>query len=404
MTATPLTHRNSLFVLFFLNGIVMSSWVTRTPDIRDLLEASTAEMGLVLVGLSAGAMIGVLSGSPLVARFGARPINLFGGLLIALGTASAGIGSGLALAPAVALGLALIGLGMGAGEIGLNVEGGSVEQELGRSALPAMHGCYSLGTVIGALAGMGLTALQFSVPTHLMVVAVIVAIAVLAAIRPMPAGIGVQPRRAAAGMRPVHAPVWRDPRLLLIGFVILALAMAEGTATDWLPILMVDGHGYDPAMASGIYALFAAMMTIGRFGGGWFIDRFGRAIVLGVSAAIGAVGLALVSFVDNPIVAGPAVVLWGLGAALGFPVALSAAGDSGPNPAARMSLAASLGYVAFLVGPPLLGFLGEDFGLRRAILVVLGMVVLAIVATFGIRDQQQPVDGAEPSDSTPATA
>src|SRR5699024_3143237 len=87
-----------------------------------------------------------------------------------------------------------------------------------------------------------------------------------------------------------------------------------------------------------------------------------------VSALFAAVGLALVAYVDHQAVAVTAVVLWGPGASLGFPLALSAAGDSSPNPAARVALASIIGYLAFLVGPPLLGFLGEAVGLIAAVL------------------------------------
>ncbi|MFT4221231.1 MAG: MFS transporter [Microbacterium sp.] len=385
MTASVRTRRNALFVLFFLPGIVISSWVTRTPDIRDATQASTAEMGLIIAGLSVGSMLGVLSGGPLVARLGARRVSLAGVSLVAAGCAVIGVGGGLGIGPVVALGLGLFGLGVGAAEIGLNVEGGEVERGIGRSTLPMLHGAYSLGTVVGAAVGVGLTAIRFPVLVHLVVAAAIVAVALVFAIRPMPADIGIQPRRSADDTQAPRPQVWRDPRLLLIGFVVLALGMAEGTANDWLPLLMVDGHGLEAALASGSFALFAITMTIGRFAGGWFVDRFGKAAVLGVSAAIGAVGIGLVSFVDDPVVAVASVVLWGLGAALGFPVALSAAGESGPNSAARVSLAASIGYIAFLVGPPLLGFLGEAYGLRGAILVVLALVALAIAATTGIR-------------------
>src|SRR5699024_847067 len=105
--------------------------------------------------------------------------------------------------------------------------------------------------------------------------------------------------------------------------------------------------------------------------------RVGRARVLMVSALFAAVGLALISFVDSQATAVVAVVLWGLGASLGFPLALSAAGDSGANPAARVALASTIGYLAFLVGPPTLGFLGEEIGLRGALVVPLAVVLLA---------------------------
>lgn len=96
---------------------------------------------------------------------------------------------------------------------------------------------------------------------------------------------------------------------------------------------------------------------------------------------LGGIGVLLVSVVHNVAVASTAVVLWGLGAALGFPVALSLTGDSGPNPAAQVALASTIGYIiAFLVGPPLLGLVGDHVGRRSALLIP--MVILFIGAQW----------------------
>ena len=392
MTASLRARRNALFALFFLNGIAISSWVTRTPDVRDLVGASTGQMGLILFGLSVGSMIGILASGPLVARWGTRPVMVVGTVAMAAGVAVVGLGAALGEGAVVALGLGLVGCGMGGGEIALNVEGAEVERLLGRSALPAMHGFFSLGTVVGATVGMVLTAVAFPVLAHLLIVSAAMLAGLAVAIRPIPAGVG---RRVAAEQVDAapdggRAPaVWKDTRLLLIGGIILALAMAEGTANDWLPLVMVDGHGFDAALGSAVYAVFAASMTVGRFVGGRFVDRFGRAAVLCASALVSAAGLALVVVVDQQWGAAGGAVLWGLGAALGFPVALSAAGDSGENPAARVSLAATLGYVAFLVGPPVLGFLGDHYGLRSALVVVLVLVAASALLAPAARTPER---------------
>ncbi|MFI0730838.1 MFS transporter [Streptomyces sp. NPDC021225] len=389
MTVSPGRRRTAAFALFFLPGLAMASWVTRTPDVRDLLGASTGRMGLVLFGLSVGSMAGILCSGPLVARWGARPLIAAGTLATAAGSGVIGLGAAAGADAVVALGLGLIGLGMGGGEVALNIEGAEVERLLGRSTLPAMHGFYSLGTVVGAAGGMILTAVSFPVLWHLAIVTAVVLAVLAPTIRYVPAGVGRRTGNGSGSGTPAQASarpaVWREPRLLLIGGIILALAMAEGTANDWLPLVMVDGHGFDPALGSAVYVVFAASMTVGRFAGGRFVDRYGRAAALCASAVIGAVGIALVILVDNQAVAAAAAVLWGIGASLGFPVALSAAGDSGDNSAARVSLAATLGYVAFLVGPPSLGQLGEHFGLRNALFLVLILVLAASFATPAAR-------------------
>ena len=385
-------RRWALFALFFLPGLSMSSWVTRTPAVRDLLEASTAEMGLVLFGLSMGSMLGILSSGPLVMRLGARPVVIFGSFLIVLAMPTIALGAVAGLPLLTAAGLFLFGGGMGSGEVAMNVEGADVEALGKRPFLPALHGCFSLGTVIGAGLGILANAVSFSVVAHLVLTGALGAALLAWALPAVPPGTGQVTAQERAEQAATPGPaLWKDSRLILIGCIVLAMALAEGTANDWLPLVMVDGHGLDATLGSAVYAIFAASMTVGRFAGGPIVARVGRSRVLMVSALFAAAGLALVAYVDHQAVAVAAVVLWGLGASLGFPLALSAAGDSGPNPAARVALASIIGYLAFLVGPPLLGFLGEAVGLRGALIVPLGVVLIAAVLAPATRPSHPTV-------------
>lgn len=381
MTAPAVRRRRqALYLFFFLPGIALSSWVTRTPDIRDQLRVSTGQMGLILFGLSVGSMLGILCSGRLVGRLGTRPVILLGTFLIVAATSVVGAGSAAASAPLVTAGLFLFGAGIGSGEVAINVDGADVERLTGQPVLPTLHGCFSLGTVIGALAGMTATAARVPVSWHLGVVALAATGMLLHAARALVGGVGLSTgTRTADEVRGAAPQVWKDRKLLLIGAIVLAMALAEGAANDWLPLLMVDGHGLDATAGSLVYVGFAAAMTLGRFCGTYFLVRFGRAAVIRASAISGAVGLVLVIFSDNVVIAATSVLFWGLGASLGFPVALSAAGDSGPEQTARVSLVAIIGYVAFLVGPPALGFLGDHYGLRSAMIVVLVFVASAIL-------------------------
>ncbi|MGW6505718.1 MFS transporter [Nonomuraea angiospora] len=370
-------RRQALFLLFFLPGIALSSWVTRTPDIRDRLAASTGQMGLILFGLSLGSMIGILCSGRLTSRYGTRPVIGVGTALIVVSLAVISAGALLSSVPVVVAGLCAFGAGVGAGDVAANVDAADIERVTGKTTLPTLHGCFSLGTVVGAGVGIAATAARLPAHWHLAAVTLIAAAIFLYAMRAIPAGTGIgAPGQDGSGG--AESKVWKDGRLLLIGAIVLAMALAEGAANDWLPLLMVDGHGLDAASGSLVYAGFAAAMTIGRFSGSFFLDRFGRTAVIRASAVSGALGLVLVIFSDNAVLAGAAVLFWGLGAALGFPVALSAAGETGPNETARVSLVATIGYVAFLVGPPGLGFLGDHWGLRAAMLVVLAFVASAV--------------------------
>ncbi|WP_240662638.1 MFS transporter [Streptomyces sp. WAC 06738] len=397
MATVSRRRRLSLSLMFLIPGLSLSSWVTRTPDVRDELGASTAEMGLILFGLSVGSTIGIASSGALVARMGTRPVIGGGTVLIALGVAGVGTGALASSAALVTTGLFVFGLGGGSGEVALNVEGAEVERLLGRSVMTALHGFFSLGTVLGASLGMLATAAGFPVQWHLIIMSGVALAVFLASFGDIPGGVGkptaaaeadaAEASEGAAGGR----PLWQDTRLLLIGAVVLAMALAEGAATDWLPLLMVDGHDLDAALGSLVYVGFATAMTVGRFCGGFFIDRFGRYLVIRTSAISAALGLVVVIFVDHPVAAGAAVLFWGLGASLGFPVAISAAGDSGPNPTARVSMVAMIAYAAFLVGPPGLGFLGDHYGLRSAMIAVLALVATAIFLAPAVGERRPAV-------------
>ncbi|MEV6347512.1 MFS transporter [Actinoplanes sp. NPDC051851] len=400
MTTTIGRRRAALLMLFFIPGLFLSSWVTRTPAVRDLLGASTAEMGLVLFGLSAGSMVAVLGSGALIARFGTRRVITVGVVSQLISMPLVGIGATTSQSLVVSIGLCLFGIGIGGSEVAINIEGADVERILGRPVLPTLHGFFSLGTVFGAGVGLVLAAVDFPVLWHMLAAAAIGVPLMILARAWMGAGLG---QDAAADGESGGARLWRDRQLLLIGVIVLALALAEGAANDWLPLLMVDGHGLDPALSSLVYLTFVAAMALGRFTGGWFLARFSRPVVLGASAVIGAVGLVIVVAVDNAVVAGAAVIFWGLGAALGFPVALSAAADSGPNATARVSLVASIAYVAFLAGPPALGFLGDHFGLRGAMVAVLVFLAIAAVAAPALRSSpHQDLSSGTPGELTPA--
>lgn len=402
MATASRRRRLSLSLFFLIPGLSLSSWVTRTPDVRDELGASTAEMGLILFGLSVGSTIGIVSSGVLVARLGTRPVIGGGTALIAVGVAGVGAGALVSSAAVVTAGLFVFGLGGGSGEVALNVEGAEVERLLARSVMTTLHGFFSLGTVVGASLGMLATAVGFPVQWHLFIMAGVALVLFLASFGDVPPGVGsrasgdadegADAETAGTGTGAgAGRPLWKDTRLLLIGAVVLAMALAEGAATDWLPLLMVDGHDLDAALGSLVYVGFATAMTVGRFCGGFFIDRFGRFLVIRTSAVSAAIGLVVVIFVDHPVVAGAAVLFWGLGASLGFPVAISAAGDSGPNATARVSLVAMIAYGAFLVGPPGLGFLGDHYGLRSAMIAVLALVAIAVFLAPAVGERRPAV-------------
>ena len=385
--------RLAVFVVFAINGLAMASWFARTPAIRDALQVRTDEFGVLIAGMAVGSITGLLGSSHVIARIGTRA-TLLVGLVVSMGSiALLGIGSAtVGSYPLVLVALVLFGATTGVIDVAMNVEGAGVEQAQGRSIMPWFHASWSLGTIVGAGAAAGLAAIGVGLDAHLLGMAALGLVASLLAVRQLPRhralpGLdddGPGPERSTFAER---MAIWREPRTLIIGAIVLGMAFAEGSANDWLALAMVDGRGADEATGALAFGVFATAMTTGRIAGVWVLDRFGRVPVLRASALLAMVGLALLIVVDHPVATGIGIFAWGLGASLGFPVGMSAAADEPSKAAARVAAVATVGYFAFLVGPPLLGFLGEQFGLLNAFWVVLVLIAVAFVATPAARER-----------------
>lgn len=372
----------AVYVVFIAAGVCGASWAARVPQIREQLGLTTAALGFVLLAIAVGSLISLPSAGLIVHRLGAaRAIVAMAGL-VCVGLATAGIGVRIGVAPVV-VGLLVFGFGAGVWDVAMNVEGAAVEQRLTRSIMSRFHAGFSVGAVGGAVLGAAMVALGVSVTAHLLLVVVVVAVVVPWATRAfLPAGASEPTdadEPAEAGPRGHPLAAWTEPRTLLIGLFVLTMAFAEGTAIDWLAIAAIDGHDTSATVGALAFGAFLAAMTVGRWFGPPFIDRFGRVRTLRASAAVAFAGLCLVVFGPSMITVFAGAVLWGLGTALGFPVGMSAAADDPRRAAGRVSVVATIGYIAFLAGPPLIGVLGNSTGVLRALTVTAGLLAVGFL-------------------------
>ena len=389
--------RNAIFVLFFVSGLGLASWVSRIPTVRDGLALRTDEVGLLIFGLSAGSILGLVSAVWLLSAFGARRAIVLSIAVSSTGLALVGVAASVwGSAPLAFAALILVGFGMGSTDVMMNVEGAAVERELGVTLMPLLHACFSLGTVAGALLGAAAAGLTVSVGWHLSGVAVLALAAAAIAVRfvPLRPALGDPAAAEHTVVRPNWAErmrsslaVWRDPSILLIGVIVLGMTFAEGSASDWLALAVVDGHGQSDATGALVFGVFVSAMTVGRVVGGPVLDRFGRVPVLRACSVLGVAGLLLVILAPSVWLLVVGTVLWGLGASLGFPVGMSAAADDTANAAARVSAVAMIGYFAFLVGPPVLGLIGEQVGILTALFVIVVLMALAGLAAPAARER-----------------
>ncbi len=383
-----LRARTAVAVVFTANGLAFASFIARTPAVRDALGLSTGQLGLLLLCLSGGSISGLPLSGPIVHRLGPARAVLAGSLSCTAGLVLLVVGLLGGVVPPAAIGLFLLGLGSGVWDVAMNVEGADVERRLGRSLMPKLHAGFSLGTVAGAGIGAASAAAGLPLAVQLVVIAALLPVTVTVATRRFLPVVEAGSERGAGAFSVLTA--WREPRTILVGLLVLGFAFTEGSANDWIAIAMVDGYGAGEAVGAIGFGCFVAAMTLGRLFGGRALERFGRVAVLRVTAGVALAGLLLVLLGGSTPVALAGALLWGVGASLGFPVGMSAAADDPAHAAARVSVVSSIGYTAFLAGPPLIGPLAEHVGILSALFVVLGALLLGLLAAGATRQREQP--------------
>ena len=379
------------YLAFGSSGFAFASWASRIPQVRDRLELSPAELGLVLLAIAAGSLIALPLSGPVVHRIGSQRTVAAMAMLLAVGLSITALGYLAGVVPVI-VGLVLLGFANGAWDVAMNVQGALVERHLGRSIMSRFHAGFSLGTVAGALVGAAMVAGDVPVTAHLLVVAVAAGIVVPLAVRSYVSDDAGNEATEEDAVRRGALAAWREPRTLLVGVFVLAFAFAEGTGNDWVGVAVIDGYGATAAVGTLAFATFLAAMTLGRWFGPGLLDRYGRVAVIRVLCVLGIGGTVLFVFAPAEPLAFAGAVLWGLGASLGFPVGMSAGADEPRYAAGRVSVIASIGYCAFLAGPPVVGFLGDHIGVLRALTAVTVLLGLAALISASVAPPSRPGD------------
>lgn len=400
--------RTAIFAIFLASGLSIATWASRVPSIKLALDIDKAQVGMLLLGAGIASIIGISTSPAIMARTGARLGMMVSIFTFASGVALIGIGANvLGSYTVVLIGLVLFGLGNGCVDVMMNVEATAIEQHSGKTILPLFHAFFSFGTVIGAGLGALAAQLQIDVFTHTLVIAVLIAAIGVVSIANVPRREEALDPSAEDGEKPhwrermhVALSAWREPRTYAIGVVMLGMSFAEGGANDWLALGVAEDHGGGTALGAAALATFSVAMTAVRIFGGPLVDRFGRVAVLRVLAVAAASGILLFILAPSLPLVFAGAALWGIGASLGFPLGMSAAADDPAKAAARVSAAATIGYISFLGGPPVLGFISEHIGLLNTLYILVGLVVLSGLFSGAAR----PLRADEMSEqSVPAT-
>ena len=397
LTRTQLVGwRTAIFTIFFVTGLGFASWASRLPAVKNDLGITDLEIGVLLFVAGAASIVGLSLANVIVVRWGARRGMIATIITFSLGLIVVGLGVQFFQSYAItAVGLGLMGIGMSATDVMMNVEAAAVEQAFERTLMPLFHAFFSIGTVVGAGIGVAMAAWNVGVAWHLWGIGVLVLAAGLLSLRSVPSREIVHDDPATKTTRRERfaevLSVWRDPRTYAIGAIMLGMAFAEGSANDWLAIAVVDGHGQTEAVGAIALTVFSVAMTVFRILGGPLVDRIGRVWTLRILAVTAVVGLVMFILAPSLPIAFIGVALWGAGASLGFPLGMSAAADDPAKAAASVSAAATIGYLAFLCGPPILGWISHEIGILPTLWIIVGLIVMSGLASGAAK----PIAGSQ---------
>ena len=363
-----------VYAAFFIYAFCMGNLFPRLPDIQHGMGVGEGALGLALIGSAVGTLISLTFATPIIDRFGPRrtilvllPVLAF---LYWLAVTATGPVAFFAL-------LLPVGLAIGAIEIIVNLEADRTEHAIGRRIMNRAHAFWSFGFFSAGLVGALVAQLGISPQVHLLGVVPIVAFATVLLLGKF------SPAAHRTGGSTDASPLFARPSgaILVLVAVTLSAMILEGAGGDWSAIYMRDVFAVEPFLAGFAVALGAGAQALARFFADGFVERYSPVAVARTLLSVLGVGALLVFFAVSAPMALLGFALMGVGTSAIFPLAMSAAAQRTDRPASlNVAALAQISFVAFLLGPPLLGLIAESFGIRFSFGVGLPLVVLSFLA------------------------
>ncbi len=372
VSMSPRIHRIAVSVFFFIAGLTFSTWASRIPDIKDKLHLSEAGLGSVLFALPVGLMASLLLSGWLVSKYGSRRIVIgaaiiYPAILVLLALASSIL--------QLVVGLFFFGLIANFVNIAMNTQAVGVEILYRRSIMASFHGLWSLAGFAGAAFGTFFVSQSISPFVHFSLVAIASGLLVLVSYRStLPAAADVQNKQPIF-VRP-------DKHILILGLIAFCCMVCEGAMADWSGVYFKKVVETAAAYTTLGYVAFTGTMATGRFLGDWLVTKFGVKKVLQWSGTLIAAGLLLAVLFPNIITATAGFLFVGFGVSSVVPIAYGLAGRSNTmSPGMALSAVSTIGFLGFLIGPPMIGFIAEASSLRFSFALIallgLGTTILA---------------------------
>jgi MFS family permease len=369
--------RIAVSALFFLSGLCFASWASRIAYIQQALHLNDAGLGAVLLALPVGSMVSLLPAGLLIGRFGSRRMVIVSASLYAAILPSIGF----AYEPwQLIICLFLFGFTGNLTNISMNTQAIAVESMYGRSVMASFHGLWSVGGFTGAAIGGVMGAFKIVPYQHFLIITVIAWVIVTLTVRHIVAqDVNIQEKQ----------PLFSKPDrfLLTLGIIAMCAMICEGTMFDWSGVyfkkVIKTAEGWEGAG----YIAFMSTMSTGRFVADWLTTRIGSKRMLQVSGALTALGLLIAVIFPYFITAIIGFLLVGAGISAVVPLIYSAAGRSKVlSPGMALATVSTIGYLGFLCGPPLIGFVAQATSLEVSfsLIAIMGAAIVIMASRLKV--------------------
>jgi len=361
--------RLAVALVYFSLGLCFSSWASRIPDIKVALHLNDALFGTILFALPVGIFLMMPISGRLVTRFSSRKVLLFALPAYTICLSNVGLvheGWQLAIA------LFIFGVFGNMCNIAINTQGVLTERIYGRPIMSSFHGSWSLAGFTGALIGLLMINLKMTVYWHFVTVVLMVWIII---------GINYTflvktslAQRLAEPKRKLFSKPDQD--LFQLGIIAFCSMASEGIMFDWSGIYFKDIVKAPPSLVILGYTSFMIMMATGRFIADYLIAKIGKKLLMQICGVLISSGLFMAVLMPYLVSSTIAFMMVGLGVSSIVPTVYSAAGRHPIiPPGIAIATVSSVGFLGFLMGPPLIGHISEAFGLRYS---------FALIGIFGI--------------------
>lgn len=363
--------RLGVLLMFFINGALFASWVSRIPQIQAKFALSEGELGLILLGLAVGVLSALSLAGGLIARYGSRMVT------VGAGTALCLVLPLLALMPhPVTLWLALFVFGgaMSLMDVAMNAQAVEVERRYARPLMSSFHAAFSIGGFVGAAVGALIVSQNIELLPHFTIAGGLFLALALASSRVL-----LETERKSKAEASGSVLQLPSRALLPLGAVAFCCALGEGAMADWSGVYLESVVQTSASTAAFGFAVFSLFMTAGRVSGDWLARRISPVMMVRVGSVIATIGMLIAILLPQTSTVLFGFALVGAGLSVIIPLAFSAAGNMpGMESGAGIAGVATIGYAGFLAGPPVIGLIAEATSLQ----VSLGLIALLIGTIF----------------------